>query len=282
MVHPLKKFKDWSIPGFHREKPSADSIPSDETCDALSGGSWIYQLKEGHRFSTDDILVAWFGTTYGVRAETALDLGSGIGSVAQVVAWRLPGVKMTTVEAQEVSFLLSKKSVAFNGYSDRFDQRLGDFREPGVLKADERFDLIFGSPPYWPETDGVVSEHPQKRACRFEVRGGVGDYCVSASAHLAPGGMFFLVFPTIQEERTLGSAEDAGLQCLRRKRVILKEGEDSLLSLYQFIRADDLPGAFRERLGRLGHLEAPLLIRDKEGKITLEYSVAKGSIGFPP
>ena len=278
----VKKFKDWTIPGPHIDRPRPEELPENETCDALSGGTWIFQLKEGHRFSTDDLLVAWFGTTHGLRAETVLDLGSGIGTVAQIVAWRLPGAFVTTIEAQKESFRLSQKSVDWNGFGSRFNQRFGDFRTSGILKEGEAFDLVFGSPPYWPESDGIVSEHPQKRACRFEVRGGVEDYCEIASRALAPGGNLFLVFPTIQEERVLLAARIHGLQILRRKPVVLKEGDDSLISLYQFGRRDDFPSRTLTSLGEKGFLEPPLLIRDKEGKITLEYSVVKGSIGFPP
>ena len=37
---------------------------------------------------------------------------------------------------------------------------------------------------------GCARQHPQKLACRFELRGTVADYCTTASAHLAPGGCF--------------------------------------------------------------------------------------------
>ena len=66
-------------------------------------------------------------------ARTILDLGSGIGSVALIAAWRLPGARLVTVEAQEVSVALARRSCAFNGLDDRTDIRLGDFRDPGVF-----------------------------------------------------------------------------------------------------------------------------------------------------
>ena len=54
-----------------------------ETLDYISGHFRLFQLRDGHRFSTDDVLTAWYGTSMvPVRARTVLDLGSGIGSVA--------------------------------------------------------------------------------------------------------------------------------------------------------------------------------------------------------
>jgi tRNA1Val (adenine37-N6)-methyltransferase len=75
----------------------------------------MFQLRDGHRFSTDDILTAWYGTTWCPTARTALDLGSGIGTVGMICAWRLPGAKFVTIEAQSESVALAKKSARYNG-----------------------------------------------------------------------------------------------------------------------------------------------------------------------
>lgn len=285
MSEDPRKFKGWTKPG-----PMIDSTPEleeGETLDAISGAYRIYQYSDGHRFSTDDILVAWYATTHSIRAERVLDLGSGIGSVAMTAAWRLPFASFTTIEAQERSIRLARKSVRYNRLEERFDLRLGDFRTPQILRDDETFDLIMGSPPYFPLTDGVLSEHPQKVECRFEARGDVRDYCDMAGKHLAPGGFFFLVFPKNQEERVLEGAARAGLVILRSRAVVFKEGEAPLLSLYQLGASADFPEKLRPKLksvqGRdIGWEEPPLIIRSKNGEVSPEYSVAKLSIGFPP
>src|SRR6476660_1392342 len=89
-------FKGWAIPGprvpgFEALRPDEAQVPEDQTLDAISGHYRIFQLKKGHRFSTDDILTAWYGTSWAPSARKVLDLGSGIGSVAMVTAWRLQG-----------------------------------------------------------------------------------------------------------------------------------------------------------------------------------------------
>ena len=190
-------FRGWAKPG--PPAPGNEikdlTIPDNETLDAISGHFRIYQLRNGHRFSTDDILTAWYGTTWCPSARTALDLGSGIGSVGMVAAWRLPGAKFVTVEAQEESIALARKSAEYNGLLDRYEIRHGDFRDSGIIRAEEKFDLVLGSPPYFPLGSGVEGDHPQKVACRFEVRGDIRDYCVTAGKHLSPGGFFACVFP---------------------------------------------------------------------------------------
>ena len=178
-------FKGWAKPGpIAPGLGDALVVESHETLDAISGHFRLFQLREGHRFSTDDVLTAWYGTSWCPTARTALDLGSGIGTVGMICAWRMPGTRFVSVEVQPESVALARKSAEYNGLDGRYDIREGDFREPGVLRADERFDLVTGSPPYFPLEAGVQSEHPQRVACRFELRGTVADYCATAATQL--------------------------------------------------------------------------------------------------
>lgn len=276
-------FRGWTKPGPIPPGALGDGPqPEDgETLDAISGHFRLFQLKDGHRFSTDDVLTAWYGSTCCPTAATALDLGSGIGSVGMIAAWRLPGARFVTVEAQAASVRLARKSARWNGLEDRYDIREGDFREPGVLAADERFDLVLGSPPYFPADAGLHGDHPQKVDCRFEMRGDVGDYCAAASRHLAPGGLFACVFPVTpeaQHERVRRAAREAGLAILRWREVVLREGEKQALGLFAMHRAADLPEGIRDATWT----EPPLVIRRRDGSVHPEYAVVKLSFGFPP
>ena len=185
-------FKGWAKPG--PVPPGAlgggPALEPGETLDAISGYFRVFQLAKGHRFSTDDVLTAWFGATCCPTAQTVLDLGSGIGAVGMIAAWRLPGARFVTIEAQPESVRLAKKSACWNGIDDRYEIRHGDFRAPSILRPGEKFDLILGSPPYFHPGSGVAGDHPQKVACRFEMRGDISDYCATAAPHLARGGTF--------------------------------------------------------------------------------------------
>ncbi|MCX6896839.1 MAG: hypothetical protein NTZ16_15385 [Verrucomicrobia bacterium] len=176
---------------------------------------------------------------------------------------------------------LARKSAAWNGLTERYEVRAGDFRDANVLREGEQFDLVLGSPPYFPQGSGVESEHPQKLACRFELRGNVADYCTTAAAHLARGGVFACVFPiapTEQEERVKAGATAAGLVIVRRRPVVLREGERPLLGLFVMMRATDLPEAMRSRTWS----EPELIIRAADGTIHPEYAAVKLAFGFPP
>ena len=197
-----------------------------------------------------------------------------------ICAWRFPGAEFVTIEAQSDSVALARRSARYNGLEDRYEIRQGDFRDPGLLGAEETFDLITGSPPYFPLDAGVKSEHPQKLACRFELRGTVADYCSTAAVHLARGGWFACVFPTdpAQLARVEAGANAAGLVIVRRRPVVFREGEPPLIGLFGMMRREDLPEWFRGQTW----VEPELMIRTREGKIHPEYSAVKLSIGFPP
>jgi tRNA1(Val) A37 N6-methylase TrmN6 len=280
---PEPSFKGWTKPG--PVPPGAitglPAIEPGETLDAISGFFRNFQLAVGHRFSTDDVLTAWYGTGCCPRADRVLDLGSVIGTVGMIAAWRLPGATFVTVEAQGESVRLARKSAEWNGLTGRYEIREGDFRDTSALRDDERFDLVLGSPPYFAQGDGVESEHPQRQACRFELRGTVVDYCVVAARHLAPGGMFAFVFPISpdeQAERVRAGVEAAGLVIVRRRPVVLREGGRPLLGLFAAMRTVDLPETMRSRTWS----EPPLIIRARDGSVHPEYSAVKLSFGFPP
>ena len=272
-------FKGWAKPGPIPPGASLPpSVPEDETLDAISGHYRIFQLRRGHRFSTDDVLTAWYGTTWASSAATVLELGSGIGSVGMIAAWRLPGARVVTIEAQPESVALARKSADYNGLLDRFEIREGDFREAGAIGEAERFDLVLGSPPYFPPGTGIEGDHPQKVACRFELRGDIQDYAAVAASHLAAGGLFACVFPEDQRTRVEAAAGKTNLVILRRRPIVFRDGEPPLVTLFAMARQSDLPSTMHDRTW----VEPALVIRTADGEVHPEYAAVKLAIGFPP
>lgn len=267
-------YRGWTRPG--PLPPGGVEPEEDETLEYIAGNFRIFQYEKGHRYSTDDVLTAWYGTTCAPRVERAADLGSGIGSVAIVAAWRLPGATFTTVEAQEVSIRLARKSVRYNGLENRFTLLHGDLRDPALFDGAAPFDLVLGSPPYFPRGTVVEAGHPQAVPARVEVRGTVADYAAAAARIIAPGGVFAFVFPFAQLARADAALRDNALALVRRRDVVFKEGESPLISLFAATPARDLPPSWS------GWIEPPLTVRRRDGTFDAEYSAVRLSFGFPP
>jgi len=253
----------------------------------LSGEWRIFQRRDGHRYSTDDLLCAWFASRRaedrGIRVRRALDLGAGIGSVAMIVAWKHPEASVVAVEAQAMSADLFARSIRFNDAVARIDLRRGDLRDESIVSEASAFDLVTGSPPYFDEADGVVSDRPQRGPCRFEQRGGVEGYVVAGARALAREGVMVLVHTWAARERIERAADAAGLSVVGTLPVALREGKAPHLGLFELAHA----GASRTPSRDLSALQvaapiAPLVIRDERGARSPAYAVAREWIGFPP
>ena len=267
-------YRGWRRPG--PQPPGGIEPEPGQTLDFLCGRYRIFQYAKGHRYSTDDVVTAWYGTTHAPRVGRACDLGSGIGSVALISAWRLPGATFCTVEAQEMSIALARKSVRYNGLESRFTLYHGDLRDASILAKEPPFDLVTGSPPYWPPGTATEAEHPQAIPARIEIRGSVADYAQTAARILAPGGLFAFVFPTVQLDRALAAVTSARLTLIRRRDVVFREGEAPVITLFAASRAEDIPPTYQ------AFVEPPLTIRTRDGGVDPEYSAVRLSFGFPP
>ena len=281
-MKPETSYKGWTRPG--PRVPGGLEPEAGETLDWLCGNYRIFQYAKGHRFSVDDQMAAWYGSSWCPRADRIADLGSGIGSVGMAAAWRCPGAVVHTVEAQAQSIALARKSVRYNGLEGRYHIHEGDLRDEAIqaeLLKDGPFDLVLGSPPYWPVTDRLAAEHPQAVPARLEVRGSIADYALAAARLLAPGGLFACIFPNDQRDRARAAYRDADLLLLHEREVIFKEGLPYGILLLAGSRREDLPPDF-ETKAQLPEVETPLIIRRADGSVHPSIALARLAIGFPP
>jgi tRNA1(Val) A37 N6-methylase TrmN6 len=226
------------------------------TLDRLAGEWWIYQLRRGHRYASDDVLTAWQAVEARPAATRVLDLGCGVGAVGLLALLRLgAAARLTAVEVQAASVALLHRTLAHNRLADRVAVRHGDLRDPAALPDGARFDLITANPPYLPAEQTPRSPHPQRAAARLELHGDVFDYCRAAARLLAPGGRFCFCHRA-DERRPAAAIAAAGLGLLARREVVFRQGRPPALALFACgheataRRADPLPLVLRDREGR--------------------------------
>lgn len=250
--------------------------PNDSTHDLLIDSWYIYQRKGGHRTSTDDVLAAWLAArlTCGTPVQNYIDIGCGIGSVLLMTANRVRPAQAIGIEAQPQSATMAYRAV----------QELPDDAPPitilhGDLRDLDAFDLpaadlITGSPPYFPVGTGVLSPDPQRQACRFELRGGIEEYCQAAASLLAPDGLFCVVFIAKELERLEAAAAAAGLVETHRSLWYMRsDATEPFLSVHAMKRADAFasPPIRKEERGS---------VRTAEGTHTGEYIALRRFMGW--
>ncbi|MFT3838297.1 MAG: methyltransferase [Myxococcaceae bacterium] len=258
-------------PGFVPVGPIPPGLASgmrpddDEDVCRLAGEWSIFQKQRGHRWSLDDLLVAHLAAEEAGSPGRCLDLGCGVGSVLLMTAWRFPGARCDGIEAQEQSLALARKSIAWNGVGDRVTVRHGDLREAAL----ESYDLVTGSPPYFPIGEGTLSERPQAPECRFEHRGGVEAYVEAASRALSPAGTFAIVASVKQADRLRATATEHGLHLHRWLDVCPREGKAPLIVLAVLRRT---PATLATRT---------FTVRDASGQWTPELKRVRTAMGMP-
>ena len=248
--------------------PEPEGWPSDASRDRLIGDWYLYQRKGGHRTSTDDLITAWYAVHRRPgEPQSYLDLGCGIGSVMLMVSHRLRPPLVWGVEAQPQSLAMVRRSVAeLPAHNSEFHLVHSDFRS--VDFAGQQFDLVTGSPPYFPLGTGVLPDDAQRRACRFEARGGVEAYLEAADRALAPEGRFYLVFQTLWTERVLKGAAKHALFLTGQADFLMREDrEQPFLSVYEFSRSPTLAPH-----------RSSCPVRDRAGHISAAYQVVRDEL----
>ncbi len=244
--------------------------PADSTRDRLIADWYLYQRKGGHRTSTDDLITAWYAVhRQPDRPSRYLDLGCGIGSVMLMVAHKLRPPIVWGIEAQAQSFAMAQRSVAeLPEQNCEFSLLQSDFRD--VAFEGKTFDLVTGSPPYFPLGSGVLPEDAQRRACRFETRGGVEAYLEAASRALSPTGRFYLVFQTLWTDRVLCASSKYGLHLTGQADFLMRtDRKQPFLSVYEFSRvATTIPHKFE------------CAVRDEHGEVSEQYHQIRSELGL--
>jgi tRNA1Val (adenine37-N6)-methyltransferase len=239
------------------------------TNDAIAGALRITQRKHGHRYSLDDVLTAWEAAASAPHARRCLELGSGIGSVLLMLAYKLPDAQFTAVEAQRNSVKLLGDNVRDNGLSERVRLIHGDLRSTFLH---ERFDLITGTPPYVPVGTATPASDAQKVYARQELRGGVEAYLEAIGRCLSEDGIGVVCCDARSPQRAFDGAARAGLHVVRRRDAVPRAGKKgALFSIYTVSRQ---ARAFE-------HAE-PWIARDEDGARSADYLAVRAFFGLTP
>jgi len=289
----------WVVPG-PKSAGGVEPERGEELCSLL--GHWrIFQRIGGHRWSTDDLVTAWLAgkawreanpSSSSKGPEHCLDLGCGIGTVLQMNAWAFENAKVLGVEAQELSASMARRSIQYNGCQDRCEVILSDIRSfdgKWDKSPDGKFDLITGTPPYFPVTFsekgdaatpfGGLPTCEQSAPARYEFRGGVEAYCAAAKPRLRDENSRFVVcegYLETNHDRVMSSAADNGLHVLRQVCVHGRDDKPALFAVYEMSLASTtgtpLPEMTIEKL----------IVRYKGGKRSDEYVQLMATMGIPP
>lgn len=149
---------------------------------------FIIQKENGYRFTSDSVILA--NSTRVTAGDRVVDLGTGSGVIAILLAGKTKAKEIIGVEIQESLADMASRSVEYNGLSDRV--RIVNVP---MQKADKviggGFDVVVTNPPYGRplKTEGITEED----ICKREYAVSLEEVVETADKLLKYGGLFYMI-----------------------------------------------------------------------------------------
>jgi tRNA1Val (adenine37-N6)-methyltransferase len=174
----------------------------------------INQSGTVFRVGTDGVLLGAWAETAG--ASTVLDIGTGTGLIAIMIAQREPDAVITAIEPDRDSFDTAMMNISASPWTDRIEAKnltLKKFTE----STDQKFDLIVSNPPYF--TGSLRNRDEIKAGFRHSFSLPHDELVNSALHLLSENGILSLILPYAEGTLFVAEAAFAGLYCCRMTRV---------------------------------------------------------------
>ena len=142
------------------------------------------------KVGTDGVLLGAWTPVEGVR--TILDIGTGTGLIALMLAQRAPGALIHGVELDAPSAEQAAENATASPWSDRvtiIPQGIQDY----ALHATTRYDLIVSNPPFF--YGGLKSPKVERNRVRHAETLTFGELVKAVVHLLAPDGRFCVILP---------------------------------------------------------------------------------------
>lgn len=147
----------------------------------------IAQQQDVFKIGTDSMLLgAWANHC---SPSTALDIGTGTGIIALMLAQRFPTTSITAIDIHKPSVILAQENFATSPWADRLSAVHQDIAEG----FNGSFDLITCNPPYF--QNSYKSDDTNRNRTRQNLSLSLPDLFIRASQLLRESGKFCLILP---------------------------------------------------------------------------------------
>jgi tRNA1Val (adenine37-N6)-methyltransferase len=173
------------------------------------------------------VLGAWVNIG---EAKTILDIGTGCGVIALMLAQRASGAKVDAVEIDNNS----SEEAACNFKNSPFAERLQVHNTSIQEYHHEPYDLIVSNPPFF--NNSLLPPTTRRKLARHTTTLSYDDLFKSAARLLSPGGRFAVIVPG---KEIIDIAKRHGLECQRITAVYPRKRLERWL--FEFSRNGKMP-----------------------------------------
>ncbi|NMN36128.1 tRNA1(Val) (adenine(37)-N6)-methyltransferase [Pedobacter sp. SG918] len=161
------------------------------------------------RINTDGVLL---GATVKHASPTAiLDIGTGTGVIALMLAQRFPEANIHAVEIDQQAAETAEKNFQFSAFSERLTIKHTSIEQ---YEYAQQFDLIVSNPPFF--VNDLKSEEFRKGIARHANEDFFSMLIKKSSGLLADEGMIWLILPVKQADEVIGIAAHYNLSLAER------------------------------------------------------------------
>jgi len=162
------------------------------------------------KVGTDGVLLgAWADVD---QVEKGLDIGTGTGVIALMLAQRAQRAVIHAVEIDEDSFQQARGNAQRSPWADRLLVHHASIQDFATRYSAE-YDLIVSNPPFF--SGGTFSNNQERNSVRHTIKLPHGDLLSASRSLLRPQGRFCVVLPYIEGLRFQELAASYRLFCNR-------------------------------------------------------------------
>lgn len=212
----------------------------------------IWQKKTSMKVGTDGVLLgAWANCT---SAKKALDIGTGTGLIALMLAQRNTQLNIDAIEIEKEAFIEAKKNCDESPWSDRvclFNTSLQNFT------SNIKYDLIVSNPPFFESS--IKNQSNAKALARHTDSLSYAELISNTDKLLSEEGIFCVIIPYDSSERFIKISDANNL--FLNKKVQIKGTEKAQIKrvLLEFSRV------------KKGYDESELIIEESRHQYTPEF-----------
>ena len=164
----------------------------------------LNQDRTAMKIGTDGVLLgAW--SPISENAFNVLDIGTGTGIIALMLAQRSNAEQIDAVEIDEDAYEQATENFENSPWSDRlFCYHAG--LDELIEEPEDEYDLIISNPPFY--TENYKTEDIQRDLARFEDAMPFEMLVEAADLLLSENGIFSVIIPFKEEERFLALAKE--------------------------------------------------------------------------
>ena len=171
------------------------------------------------KVGTDGVLLgAWCQMPPTPSAARALDIGTGSGLIAMMLAQRYPQGQIVGVELDADATTQAIENVAASPFASQIVVKQGDIMSEDWREDLQPFDMIVSNPPYFEET--LLSPNQQRAQARHVHHGLTFEALTQQSAQLLKsGGWLQVILPKSAQQHFVRSAQDTGFSLIHQTDV---------------------------------------------------------------